>query len=69
MPRFYGRTIYFLALATVAGACARRMYREVTPPQEYQTVDERSPFLKAHMRDMQKYGTLMEYIKANEVKG
>jgi hypothetical protein len=51
MPRFYGRAIFLFAMATAAAACARRMYREVTPPQEYQTVDHESPFLKAHMRD------------------
>lgn len=55
MPRFDGRTIFLLALVAAATACVQRMYRELTPPEAHRTVDERSPFLKAHMRDGRLY--------------
>lgn len=45
-----------LALAASLGGCAKsRLERSLTPPEQAKTVDQRSPFLKVHMKDGELY--------------
>ena len=38
-----------LAILAFVGGCARKITRRLVPPAEINTLDARSPFLKAHL--------------------
>ena len=47
------------AAALFAGACAEtRLNRALTPPDQVQTLDHRSAYLKVHMKDGRLYRTI-----------
>lgn len=43
--------VAILVILVASGGCAERQYRTLTPPERVQSLDKRSPYLKAHMRD------------------
>jgi hypothetical protein len=48
-------SVVILALLAGPHACAPRLMRTLTPPENARALDKRSPYLKAHMRDGRVY--------------
>ncbi len=49
MARVTPRMLLILVLVSLVGGCARRVTRALLPPSDLATLDQRSPFLKAHL--------------------
>ncbi len=55
MARVTPRMLLILVLVSLVGGCARRVTRALLPPSDLATLDQRSPFLKAHLSDGRLY--------------
>ena len=55
MARPTPRTLLVLVIVSLVSGCARRVTRALVPPPGLATLDERSPFLKAHLLDGRLY--------------
>ena len=51
LRRSLGRALLACSVPVLLIGCGRRLVRELVPPAEIRTLDERSPFLKAHLAD------------------
>lgn len=54
-PRPVYRVLACLVILSIPGGCAQRQYRTLNPPESIGSLDKRSPYLKAHMRDGRVY--------------
>lgn len=71
MRRRLTRLLAGFVILSVAGGCAARNIRTLVSPQDVGSLEKRSPYLKAHMRDGRVY-VLTEWVvdeTAQEVRG